>query len=82
MISPLRALGWLFCLALTLMGMLRPFWQSHVGLFLYPDHRWAFGIIAHTETATELLGRWVSPVSFGLASLLWLGLYHEQAPHR
>ncbi|GBQ84970.1 hypothetical protein AA0535_0640 [Asaia krungthepensis NRIC 0535] len=69
----LRIMAWLGCVTLVLIGLARPLWKSHIGLFLYPDHRWAFGMIADTHRATELLGPWMSPVCFGLASLLWLG---------
>lgn len=76
----LRPLGWILCLTLAAIGLIRHFWPSHVGLFLYADHCLGFGILRDTAGSTELAGSVITPVSLGAAALLFMLL--EEQPRR
>ncbi|WP_025885704.1 hypothetical protein [Asaia prunellae] len=69
-----RMACWPICLVIAAIGLARPFFTPHVGLFFYPDQRWAFGIIRDTQGSSELLGVFFIPVCLGLATLLMLPL--------
>lgn len=69
-----RLLSWLMCLAFMSVGLMRCFWPSHVGLFVFPDHHWAFGIVRDIEGGHEYGGASVTPVCLGIAALLFLAL--------
>lgn len=62
------------CLLLAAIGLLRHFWLSHVGLFVFADHRFAFGILSDTAGGADLMGAFVTPVCLGCAALLYLAL--------
>lgn len=70
----IRTSLWAICLLLAAMGLLRHFWPSHIGLFVFADHRLAFGILSDTAGGADLMGAFVTPVCLGCAALLYLVL--------
>lgn len=70
----IRPCLWVICLTFASVGLLRHFWPSHIGLFVFTDHRFAFGILRDTAGGTDLMGIFVTPVCLGIAALLYLVL--------
>ena len=51
-------IGYMFIIALAAIAIAKPFWDEHVGVFLYPDGTVAAGFVAHSVAGEELLGWW------------------------
>ncbi|WP_162993392.1 hypothetical protein [Asaia bogorensis] len=78
----IRPVSWLMCLAFMSVGLMRCFWSSHVGLFVFPDHHWAFGIVRDIAGGHEYGGASITPVCLGIAALLFLVLDRSEGARR
>lgn len=65
-------LGYLLLAAFAAMALLKPLWGGHVGLFRQAGGTVAFGIVADTTGAPELLGLWIIPIALATAALLFV----------
>jgi len=54
-----------------LMSLTKFIIPQNVGLFLWPDGSWNFGIISYTMGAREILGFWVVPISIIIVFALY-----------
>ena len=73
----LFGIGYLFALVVFSLGLLKPFFPQHVGLFYDPveeTNRFAFGFLGQTDGMTEVLGYWMIPLCLVLGILLYAGL--------
>jgi len=73
----LFGIGYLLALTVFALGLLKPFFPEHVGLFYDPGEepqRIAFGFLEQTEGMTEMLGYWVIPLSLAVGVLVYGGL--------
>ena len=73
----LFGVGYLLALVVFSLGLLKPFFPEHVGLFYDPGeetNRLAFGFLGQTDGMTEVLGYWIIPLCLALGILLYAGL--------
>jgi hypothetical protein len=54
-----------------LMSLTKFIIPQNVGLFLWPDGSWNFGIISYTLGAREILGFWIVPISIIIVFILY-----------
>jgi len=73
----LFGVGYLLALVVFALGLLKPFFPEHVGLFYEPGgetQRITFGFLEQTAGMTEVLGYWVIPLSLAVGVLIYMGL--------
>ena len=73
----LFGIGYLLAFVIGGLGLLKPFFPEHVGLFYEPEEettRINFGFLEQTDGMTEVLGYWVIPLSLTVGVLIYLGL--------
>lgn len=73
----LFGIGYLLALIIFALGLLKPFFPEHVGLFYEPGEetqRITFGFLEQTEGMTEVLGYWIIPLSLAVGVLIYVGL--------
>ena len=75
----IRMTAWLVCSVFAVIGLAKPYFPTHIGLFAYPDGHWAFGIMKDTQGSVEMLGVFFMPIALGVAALLLLTLDRDPA---
>jgi hypothetical protein len=72
----LFGIGYLLAVGVVVVGLLKPFYPNHVGLFYEPGNmeRFVFGVIEQTDGMTEVLGYWVIPLSLIVGLAIYGGL--------
>jgi len=66
--------GYLLTFLLGLTSFVKIILPSKLGLFVWPDGSWIFGMAKDTAGAQEILGYWIIPLSLTLTILLYLVL--------
>jgi hypothetical protein len=73
----LFGVGYLLAVVVFGLGLLKPFFPGHVGLFYDPGdetQRIVLGFLEQTAGMTEVLGYWVIPLSLATGGLMYVGL--------
>jgi hypothetical protein len=71
----LFTVGYITSIGMGLMALLKPFFPQHVGLILYENGDFVFGIdVDITGSVGEVLGYWIIPICAALSVFIYLGL--------
>lgn len=71
----LFTVGYLASIAMGLMALLKPFFPQHIGLIIYENGDFVFGIdVDITGAVGEVLGYWIIPIGAALCVFIYLGL--------
>jgi uncharacterized membrane protein len=71
LVAPLAVVQ-LLALSLFVVGLVRPFYSAHTGVFEAPDGHIAFGVLRDVAGSRDVLGVWTAPVFITVSVLvLW-----------
>jgi len=71
-LSLVFGVGFLLSVIMAILAVVKLILPERVGLFLFPDGNWSFGIIANITGANEILGYWIVPLCLIFAVALYM----------
>lgn len=71
----LFGVGYILSFGLVIMAVLKPFFPKNIGLLIFEDGDWTFGIKWHSAgLKTDVLGHWIIPLGLLAGMLLYFAL--------
>jgi len=73
-LSLVFGVGFLLSVSMAIVAAAKLIIPDKVGLFLFPDGNWSFGIISNIGGANEILGYWIIPICLSFSVTLYIFL--------